>query len=71
MHPAHCIEIRHFVNVAKCARASVLLIVRFNNFALTTGFSWSYTSTLTQVACSYALLRLVTVIYDLFAVHPD
>ena len=34
---------------------SVLFLVRFNNFALTTDFYWSYTR-LTVVARSYALL---------------
>ena len=37
---------------------SVLFLVRFNNFALTTGFYWSYMQALTQVAHSYALLVL-------------
>ena len=42
MHCACCEEISHFVNVAKRARVSVLFLLRFNNFALTMGFYWSY-----------------------------
>ena len=37
---------------------SVLFLVRFNNFALTTGFYWSLHA-LTLVARSYALFPLV------------
>ena len=35
---------------------SILFLVQFNNFALTTGFYWSYIHALTQVARSYVLL---------------
>ena len=38
---------------------SVLFLVRFNNFALTMGFYWSY-NTLTLVNRSYALLYIHT-----------
>ena len=36
-------EISHFVNVAKHTRDQCFILVRFNRFALTTGFYWSYT----------------------------
>ena len=42
-HCACCVEISHFVNVAKGTCASVLCLVQFNNFVLTTGFYWGYT----------------------------
>ena len=37
-----CIEISHFVNVAKRDVTSVLFLVRFNDFDQTSGFYWSY-----------------------------
>ena len=40
MHCTRCIEISHFVNVAKHTHASVLFL---EQFCLTMGFYWSYT----------------------------
>ena len=39
MHCAHCI----YRNVLSVHMTSVLILVWFNNFALTMGFYWSYT----------------------------
>ena len=38
----HCIEINHFVNVAKCACDQCSIFSMVSNFALTLGFYWSY-----------------------------
>ena len=57
---ACCIEIGYFVNVAVSTHVtSVLFLVRFNNFAPTTGFDLMELHALTQVARSYALLFMV------------
>ena len=62
-HRACYIETSHFVNVTKRARASVLFLVWFDNFALTTGFYWSYT----LLPKSPVLMRFCSQIYNVAA----
>ena len=54
MHCAHCVEISHFVNVAKHTRDQCSIV---NNFALTTSFCWSYTLLLKPLVLMHALLE--------------
>ena len=50
----------HLCNVTKCALNHVLFLVRFNDFALTTGFYWSYTLLLkSPVLCALGNVEVV------------
>ena len=59
MHRARCTEISHLMLLSVHV-TSVLFLLRFNNFALTTGFYWSYTLLLKlPFLCALGCVRLV------------
>ena len=59
MHCACCVEIAILLMLLSVHVTSVLFLVQFNNFVLTMGFFWSYTSRL--FLCSLGMRIIGTV----------